>query len=124
MKLLIFSSIICIFLYGCSGDFTKKKNPDNQMIGWINDDTYRVYASGIPNIEVKGKSTRRYISRKKAVINAKTKTVEILKKAKLNKEEINSGIENGAVVFEEYDCFDNCEIIYEIKHKNLRKKIR
>ncbi len=109
--------------------------------GWINEDTYRTTAVGSPGQRWKTRS--KMIQRNAAKEAARLLAVNnVLKKFKGEKIEAASGMANfemtgiavssevegsvrgGSIIKETYDDENNCEIVYEVKAKGLKKKVR
>jgi len=106
--------------------------------GWVDDDTFRIAAAGIPKKEMTNKVQRREASKRAAILNAQYQVIEKFKGSKI---EGASGMENfemtgiaiaqelravtkgGSVQKVTYDDEDNCEVIYEVKAKGLKKKV-
>jgi hypothetical protein len=105
--------------------------------GWIDDDTFRIAAAGVPTKTLTNKVQRREASKRAAILNAQYQVIEKFKGSKI---EGASGMENfemtgiaiaqelraiskgGSVQKVTWDDEDNCEVIYEVRAKNLKKK--
>ncbi len=105
--------------------------------GWIDDDTYRLAASGVPKSTLKNKVARRESAKRAAILNAQYQVLEKFKGSKIEgaagmsdfentgiaiAQEVSGIVKGGSVVSATYDEEDNCEIIYEVKAKGLKKK--
>ncbi|MCP4130110.1 MAG: hypothetical protein GY754_03735 [bacterium] len=124
LVLLIFSLVFIT----CS---TRKDGPDGY---WVDDNTYRLAASAMSTLGPDNLGgSRREASKKAAIFNAQNQILEYFKK--LKPKESNPGIRNfaaakevkqlvkrGAVIKVTYDQEDNCEVIYEVKARGLKKK--
>ena len=106
--------------------------------GWLNDDTYRIAASGVPNSRLTNKIQRRESAKRAAILNAQYQVLEKFKGSKIEgaagmsdfessgiaiAQEVSGMVKGGSVVTATYDDQDNCEIIYEVKAKGLKKKV-
>ncbi len=105
--------------------------------GWIDDNTFRIAAAGVAKRDLTNKVARRESSKRAAILNAQYQVIEKFKGSKI---EGASGMENfemtgiaiaqelraiskgGSVKKVTYDDEDNCEVIYEVYAKNLKKK--
>jgi len=106
--------------------------------GWINDDTYRIAASGVSNSKLTNKIQRRESAKRAAILNAQYQVLEKFKGSTIEgaagmsdfestgiaiAQEVSGMVKGGSVVTATYDDEDNCEIIYEVKAKGLKKKV-
>ena len=106
--------------------------------GWIDDDTYRIAAAGVPNSKLSNKVQRRESSKRAAILNAQYQVLEKFKGSTIEgaagmsdfestgiaiAQEVGGVVKGGSVVSATYDDDDNCEIIYEVKAKGLKKKV-
>lgn len=126
----------------CGSSALKSTIEDGQEVAterWVDDNTFQILAGGEPNEKLKGKIARQESAKEAAELNAKSK---IIKKFIGSKVEGASGMENfihsGTAVAEEFGAmfkggstkrvtYDKetqaCEIIYEVKGKNLKKRV-
>lgn len=136
---------ILIFGLGCfettqQGPQLTEQISGKQVVteGWLNDDTYRVVAIGIPKQSIENKMKRKITSKEAAITMAQRNILSRFRGATItSKSEINEGettslkitrelkgvLQGGQVLKETYDEEDNCEIIYEIRSVGLRKRI-
>lgn len=106
--------------------------------GWVDKDTYRTTATGVPKAGLTNKIQRRGTAREAAVLMAQSHVIEKFKGAKVEgasgvsdyastgfaaSKEFAGMVKGGSVVKETYDEDDNCEIVYEVKGKNLKKSL-
>ncbi len=111
-----------------------------QTDGWVDEDTCRIYAAGTPRQGLTNKIQRKGSAKESAVLIARKGLMERFKPVRIEScagmadygyyeysfaesEELNAVIKGGAVVAEKFDDQDNCEIIYEVKSRGLKKKI-
>ena len=105
---------------------------------WVDENTYRIAASGAPKATLKNKIQRRESAKRAATMNAKYQVLEKFKGSKVEgaagtsdfentgmaiAEEVEGFINGGSVISATYDEDDNCEVIYEVKAKGLKKKV-
>ena len=106
--------------------------------GWIDNDTYRLAAAGVPNSKLKNKVQRRESAKRAAILNAQYQVLEKFKGSKIEgaagmsdfestgiaiAQEVSGVVKGGSVQSVTYDEEDNAEIIYEVKAKNLKNKV-
>jgi hypothetical protein len=106
--------------------------------GWIDEDTYRIAAAGVPNSKLSNKVQRRESAKRAAILNAQYQVLEKFKGSTIEgaagmsdfestgiaiAQEVNGVVKGGSVTQATYDDDDNCEIIYEVKAKGLKKKV-
>jgi len=106
--------------------------------GWIDDDTFRIAASGAANSKLTNQVARRESSKQAAKMNAQYQVLGKMKGATIEgaagmsdfestgiavSEEVNGVLKGGSVIEAKWDDDDNCEIIYEVKSKGLKKKV-
>ncbi len=105
---------------------------------WVDDNTYRLASAGVANSKLKNKVQRRESAKRAAILNAQYQVLEKFKGSKIEgaagmsdfestgiaiAQEIQGTVKGGSVVSATYDEEDNCEIIYEVKAKGLKKKV-
>jgi hypothetical protein len=105
---------------------------------WVDDNTYRLAAAGVANSKLKNKVQRRESAKRAAILNAQYQVLEKFKGSKIEgaagmsdfestgiaiAQEIQGVVKGGSVMSATYDEEDNCEIIYEVKAKGLKKKV-
>ncbi|OHD70705.1 MAG: hypothetical protein A2W19_12040 [Spirochaetes bacterium RBG_16_49_21] len=106
--------------------------------GWVDDDTFRLAAAGIAKKDLTNIIQRKESSKRAAILNAQYQVIEKFKGSKI---EGASGMENfemtGIAVAQElkavakggsvkkvtWDDEQNCEVIYEVRAKGLKKKV-
>jgi hypothetical protein len=106
--------------------------------GWIDDETFRIAAAGVPTKTLTNVVQRKEASKRAAILNAQYQVIEKFKGSKI---EGASGMENfemtGIAVAQElkaiskggsvkkvtWDEEQNCEVIYEVHAKGLKKKV-
>ncbi len=106
--------------------------------GWIDDNTYRIAATGAPKSTLSNRIQRQESAKRAAILNAQYQILEKFKGSKLEgasgmndfeisgmavAQEVQGTIKGGSVTKVTYDEEQNCEIIYEIKAKGLKNKV-
>src|SRR4030042_1927825 len=107
-------------------------------VGWIDDDTYRISAEGDPGQSLEDIGERKERAKRAAVMNAQYYITEKFKNSKIDgrsgmenfemtgltvARELKAIIKRGSVYKVNWDDAQNCEIIYEVKAKDLKKKV-
>jgi len=105
---------------------------------WVDKDTYQIAAAGVPNSKLTNKVQRRESAKRAAILNAQYQVLEKFKGSSIEgaagmsdfestgiaiAQEVQGFVKGGSVVQATYDDEDNCEIIYEVKAKDLKKKV-
>jgi len=105
---------------------------------WVDKDTYRIAAAGVSNSKLTNKIQRRESAKRAAILNAQYQVLEKFKGSTIEgaagmsnfestgiaiAQEVSGYVKGGSVVKATYDDEDNCEIIYEVKAKDLKKKV-
>jgi len=106
--------------------------------GWIDENTYRLAAAGVPTRTLTNKVQRKESAKRAAILNAQYQILEKFKGAKLEgaagmsnfettgmavAQEVSGLVKGGSVYKVTYDAEDNCEIIYEVRAKGLKNKV-
>ena len=107
--------------------------------GWVDENTFRLAAAGAPKRTLTNKIARRESAKRAAILNAQYQVLEKFKGAKLEgatgmsdfemtgiaiAQEVQGIVKGGSVQSATYDAEDNCEIIYEVKARGLKKKVQ
>ena len=106
--------------------------------GWVDKDTFRSTSTGVPKAGLTNKIQRRGTAKEAAVLMAQSHIIEKFKGSKIEgaagvsdyastgyaaSKEFAGFVKGGSVVKETYDEDDNCEVVYEIKSKGLKKQL-
>jgi len=106
--------------------------------GWIDDNTYRTTAVGVAKKTLTNKTQRRATAKRAAILAAQYQVLEKFKGSKIEgaagvsdaestgfaiAQEVSGMVKGGSVVKETYNEDDDCEIVYEVKAKGLKKKV-
>ena len=136
---LFFMVAFLIPLFSCGGGIGGQVEGDSyQTEGWIDDDTYRLAAAGVPNKSLSNKVQRRESSKRAAILNAQYQVLEKFKGSKIEgasgvsdfessgmaiAQEVKGVVKGGSVVKATFDEEDNCEVIYEVYARGLKNKV-
>ncbi|MCP4129431.1 MAG: hypothetical protein GY754_00305 [bacterium] len=138
MKKHLFITLIISFLFAlisCSSANKKQEIDPMNIEGWLNGDTYQVFASARLKAEFVGLNEKKNEIRHAAVMVAKEKIFDqfmgLLDKSsksyKFNKLKMGkiflSAARKGEVIKEEFDSEWNCTILFRIQEKDLRKNV-
>jgi hypothetical protein len=106
--------------------------------GWVSPDIFRVTSTGAPKEGLTNKVQRRGTAKEAAVIMAEKRIIEKFVGARLEgaagaadyastgiavQKEFSGVVKGGTIVRSTYDDDDNCEIVYQVEKKNLRKEV-
>ena len=106
---------------------------------WVDENTFRIAAAGVPNSKLTNKVQRRESAKRAAILNAQYQVLEQFKGSSIEgaagmsdfestgiavAQELQGSIKGGTVVSSTFDDEDDCEIIYEVKSKGLKKKVQ
>ena len=106
---------------------------------WVDNNTFQLAASGVAKSSLKNKVQRRESAKRAAILNAQYQVLEKFKGSKIEgaagmsdfestgiaiAQEIQGVVKGGSVKSATFDEEDNCEIIYEVKAKGLKKKVQ
>ena len=101
--------------------------------GWYDEDTYRIYSSGMPKDGLTNKIQRKGTARESAILLAQKNIMEKFKPVRSEacadysldnytvSKELAGIIKGGTIIAERFDDEENCEIMYEVKSKGLKK---
>jgi len=107
--------------------------------GWVNEDTFRIISTGIPKTGINNPDERKDSAKKHAVLNAQQQITERFRDSRTEacsgvpeftyswdtvEPQLKAALKNGKTLAEHYDDEDNCEIVFEVKMKNLKTLIR
>ena len=105
---------------------------------WVDANTYRLAASAMATRTITNKIARRESAKRAAILNAQYQVLEKFTGSKIEgaagmsnfemtgmavAQEVQGIIKGGSVVKVTYDKEDNCEVIYEVKGKKLKKRV-
>ncbi len=106
--------------------------------GWIDDNTYRIAAGGVPTKTLTNILQRKESSKRAAILNAQYQVIEKFKGSKIEgaagmenfemtgiavAQELKAVTKGGSVQKVTWDEEQNCEIIYEVHAKGLKSKV-
>ena len=116
------------------------KGESFQTEGWIDEDTFRITETGSPGERFKAKDTviQKKAAKEVALISAQCRIVEKFTGVKIEgaagmkdfelsgsaaAKEFAGTITGGSIIKTTYDDDNNCEIVYEVKAKGLKRKV-
>ncbi|MFH0974425.1 MAG: hypothetical protein V1874_01435 [Spirochaetota bacterium] len=106
--------------------------------GWVSPDIFRVTSTGVPKEGLQNKIQRRGTAQEAAQIMAQKRIIEKFVGARLEgaagaadyastgiavSKEFGGLVKGGTIVKSSFDDDDNCEIVYQVEKKNLRKEV-
>jgi hypothetical protein len=106
--------------------------------GWVSPDIFRVTATGVPKEGLTNKVQRRGTAKEAAEIMAQKRIIEKFVGSRLEgaagasdyastgiavQKEFGGLVRGGTIVKSTYDDDDNCELVYQVEKKNLRKEV-
>lgn len=107
--------------------------------GWVDDNTFRVKAVGVPKKGLTNKYQRRGTAKEAALIMAQKRIIEKFVGARLEgasgasdyestgvavAKEFGGVVKGGSIVKETYDEDQNCEVVYQVERKGLKKTVQ
>ncbi len=144
-KALVFAilctTVISFSIVGCGGgkQIGGQIEGENYVTeGWIDENTFRLAAMGVPKRTLTNKVARRESAKRAAILNAQYQILEKFKGSNIEgasgmsdfemtgiaiAQEIQGVVKGGSVRKVTYDADDNCEIIYEVRAKDLKRKV-
>jgi len=111
-----------------------------QTEGWFDNDTYRIYSSGIPRDGLTNKIQRKGTAKESAILYAQKMVLERFKPVQnqscagmadygyyenpyVQSKELLVIIKAGRVIAERFDEMEKCEIMYEVKSAGLKEMV-
>lgn len=109
-----------------------------QSEGWIDGDTYRIMAGGMPKNNAKTEAEKKSSARENALLFARTMILDRFRGVRIEScggvvdyDELTSTVQkqfgeiikNGRVIAEKYDEEYNCYVVYEVKSPGLKKRV-
>jgi len=106
--------------------------------GWIDDETFRIAAAGVPTKTLTNIVQRKEAGKRAAILNAQYQVIEKFKGSKIEgaagmenfemtgiavAQELKAIAKGGSVKKVTWDEEQNCEVIYEVHAKGLKKKV-
>lgn len=134
---LISAILAGVFIVSCESTDSMIKGKTYKTEGWIDDNTFRVTALGAPSPDAKGMVKRKTQARESAIIMAQKRVLEKMIGAELKgasavkdgesagvvvTKEFSGMVKGGSVIEETYDEDDNCQVVYEVTGRGLKKR--
>lgn len=138
--IVILAALLMFSAAGCKSTDPGKtagKSPD----GWADDNTYITAAIGVPVKKLTDIESRKKSAKRSAILNAQFQVIEgfkntayrpanymeynvtWIKEGMEKREKIYTAAKNGVIDKESYDGEQNCEIVYKVYDKDLKKKV-
>ncbi len=136
--LLLFSVAVVFSACGGGSMGGQVKGESFTTEGWIDDNTFQVVEVGAPKKGLENKIQRRATAKQAAEIMAQARIIEKFKGARLEgaagaadyeltgiavSKEFDGIVKGGSIVKSTFDDDDNCEIVYRVSAKNLKKQV-
>lgn len=140
----IFSSILLVLVavtFNACGSKSMGGEVEGESFvteGWVSPDIFRVTATGVPKEGLKNKVQRRGTAKEAALIMGQKRIIEKFVGARMEgaagaadyastgiavSKEFSGLVKGGTIVKSTYDDDDNCELVYQIEKKGLRKDV-
>ncbi len=140
ISILLFTATIAVVLVSCGGASKSQiKNGETfKTEGWVDNNTFRVKSVGVPAEGLTNKYQRRGTAKEAALIMAQKRIIEKFVGARLEgasgasnmastgvavSKEFGGFVKGGSIVKETYDEDANCEIVYQVEKKGLKKQV-
>lgn len=121
-----------------AGNGPREAGASSEVLGWIDNNTFRVKAHGMPGSTEGSVSECREKSREQAIRQAQTTVIEKFVRDRVKRAEVvldprstgvaitnefGKSVKNGSIVHEKYDVNNNVEIIYQVTAPDLKLKV-
>lgn len=142
MKKLLFTGIAvvtAVAFFACAPGKSQIKDGESFISeGWVDDNTFRVTAVGVPKEGLTNKYQRRGTAKEAALIMAQKRVIEKFVGARVEgaagaadmastgiavRKEFAGFVRGGTIVKETYDEDQNCEVVYQVEKKGLKKEV-
>ena len=137
---LVLVSILCLILNSCSsGDkMGTMSGKSYRTQGWIDENTFRIAARGAYPKDEENEIVKQEMAKRAAIINAQFQVLEKFTGSKIEgasgmknfritgiavSQEVAGVIKGGSVYKETYNNY-GCEVIFEVKAKGLKNKVK
>jgi hypothetical protein len=104
--------------------------------GWCDENTYHIRQTGAPSLKSKTLKERKLSSKNSAILSAQKRILEKFAELDIDinhaevdttayaiAHEVKKSVKNGKIILEKWDENQNCEIIYEVYSKRLKRKV-
>lgn len=107
--------------------------------GWVDENTFRVTAMGVPKAGLTNIVQRKVTAKESALIMAQKRVIEKFVGARIEgasgsadaastgiavKKEFSGVVRGGTIVKVTYDEQQNCEIVYQVEKKGLKREVQ
>lgn len=125
------------FHCGTSDSMLEGDTKSYESEGWIDDHTFQVRALGVPRESESNTTKRKIQSKEAATLSAQARVIELMLGAKVQgatgsldgestgvalTKEFEGIIRGGSIVKTTYDEEQNCEVVYRVQAKGLKKR--
>ncbi len=125
------------FQCGTSSSMLEGDTKSYESEGWIDDQTFQVRALGVPREGETNTTKRKIQSKEAATLSAQARVIELMIGAKVQgatgsmdgestgialTKEFEGMIRGGSIVKTTYDEEQNCEVVYRVQAKGLKKR--
>ncbi len=122
----------------CGGQGGQVKGESFRTEGWVDKNTFRVTATGVPKEGLTNKIQRRGTAKEAALLMGQKRIIEKFVGARVEgaagaadyastgvavAKEFRADVRGGTIVKETYDDDDNCELVYQVEKKGLKKEV-
>ncbi|HNR89908.1 MAG TPA: hypothetical protein PKM65_16340 [Spirochaetota bacterium] len=132
--------VACAFAFTACGQTIGGQIKGDKFVteGWVDDNTFRTTATGVPKKGLTNKTQRRLTAREAALLYAQKTVLEKFKGARIEgasgmadgastgiaiAKEFGGLVRGGSVQKETYNDGDECEVVYEITAPGLKKRV-
>lgn len=107
--------------------------------GWMDDDTYRLFAMGVPTRRLTNMVQRKESAKRAAILEAQYRIMERFNGIRMESsccyvlmqtqedlqltQEIRGHVKGGTIIATKFDEEQNCEIVYEVRMKSLKARV-
>ncbi|HNR87873.1 MAG TPA: hypothetical protein PKM65_05995 [Spirochaetota bacterium] len=132
-------AVVAISFTACGGGLGGQIKGEKFVTeGWVDDNTFRTTATGVPKKGLTNKTQRRLTAREAALLYAQKTVLEKFKGARIEgasgmadgastgiaiAKEFGGLVRGGSVTKETYNDGDECEVVYEVAAPGLKKKV-
>ncbi|MFC1670385.1 hypothetical protein ACFL20_08325 [Spirochaetota bacterium] len=137
--ILLSITVFAVALISCGVSRSQIKGGQTYVTeGWVNSNTFRVKAVGVPKKGLTNKYQRRATAKEAALIMAQKRIIEKFVGAAIEgasgmadaqstgiavAKEFSGFVKGGSIVKETYDNEQNCEVVYQVESRGLKKRI-
>jgi len=143
MALVLLMGLAFAFTSCAGGKIGSMEGEKFKSSRWVDDNTFQITGTGAPKATIEKtpdkKQIRRASARRAAILDAQYQVLEKFKGSAIEgaagmsdfestgiaiAQEVQGFSKGGSVESETFDQFDNCEIVYQVQAKDLKKKVQ